>query len=102
MPIIYIPVEIPDDQLAQILGAAKLNELVAGEISVTQPDPTPASSPGSSPGTSSPSSAPAARRCKHGAMHLVPAGKSPATGKSYAAFFGCPAPRGEQCASVPA
>lgn len=99
MPIVYIPVEIPQDMLDQLTARAMLG---ATEISATQPDPTPASSPGSSPGMSSPETAPAAKTCKHGDMQYVPAGKSPANGKRYAAFWGCPAPRGQQCASVKA
>lgn len=39
--------------------------------------------------------------CVHGTMRYVPAGFSKSSGKAYQAFYGCPAPRGqEQCKSV--
>jgi hypothetical protein len=41
--------------------------------------------------------------CVHGEMRYVAAGFSRSTGKGYAAFWGCSAPRGtQQCKSVPA
>lgn len=44
--------------------------------------------------------APQAPRCLHGEMRYVPAGFSKSSGKAYQAFYGCPAPRGqEQCKS---
>jgi hypothetical protein len=42
-------------------------------------------------------------RCQHGEMRFVPAGYSKNGGKPYDAFYGCPAPRGQQqCKSVKA
>lgn len=140
MAVIYIPVEIPDDEVAMLAGRANLAaalgaqpepssfeghvrqpsefgyQVVPEQPVPTQPDPwqaspvTPASYPAGAPtpvstpqGGVAPTTGQAGPVCAHGPMRFVPAGFSKSTGKPYAAFYGCPAPRGQQqCKSVKA
>ena len=128
MTIVYIPVEVPGDDLSALL--LKLGGVNPSLVPQAQPAGDPFSPPYEQPAPQQaapvqdpwngqptqqqppPPQVPqqpqvpqapqgSAPSCTHGQMRYVPAGYSKSTGKAYAAFYGCPAPRGEtQCRSV--
>lgn len=62
-----------------------------------QPQPPAAPAAPAAPTTAAPT-------CAHGPMRYVPAGFAQSTGRAYAAFWGCPQPKGapDKCRSVTA
>lgn len=126
MPIIYIPVEVTDEEVQRYAGQATL-----GATPVVQPGPTqqarvpsefgyevrqqpvpqdpwgtpapvttaapPAVAPTPAP-TPTAGAAPSTPLCDHGQpMKYVQAGISKSTNKPYNGFWACPLPRGQQC-----
>lgn len=123
MATIYIPVEVPDEEVARYLGQASLAQIATPVPTQAAPQPQQAPQPDPWGGPATTGAPPAAQpqpaptysggavnstpqgnpTCAHGEMRYVPAGFSRNSGKGYAAFWGCPAPRGtNQCKSVPA